>query len=93
MHNVSPLTTSPEPPPSVTGESAWAGATIPAVSMAPSATITAETVSVRPLVLKNHSPIDVPDPVPEGTQAVYLRSESFSATPRGNIGPAIDPDT
>jgi hypothetical protein len=48
-----------------------------------SATIIAEIVRQRTLVLKNPTPIDVPPDHPIGT--VYRRPGSFPWTPRGNM--------
>ena len=48
------------------------------------ATIAAETIRQRPLVLKCPPSIDVPRPT-KRTQAVYRRPGSFSRTPHGNM--------
>jgi hypothetical protein len=45
-----------------------------------------------PLVLKNQSPIDMPDPPYKELPQSILGWNRLSATPRGKIDPNIDPD-
>src|SRR4051794_19651172 len=62
VHNVSPLMTSPEPPPSGTGSSAYATGE-PDASIAAIAAVTTENrASQWCAVFKNPSPTDAPDP-------------------------------
>ena len=81
VHSVSPSTTRPEPPPNGMGASACAMPVV--IDNAARATIAAETIRQRPLVLKCPPSIDVPPQ--QGTQAVYRRPGSFSGTPHGNM--------
>src|SRR6476659_7432964 len=62
VHNVSPLTTSPEPPPLGTGSSAFDTGDIGPIFFFNDTATTENRASQRCPVFKNPSPIDVPDP-------------------------------